>query len=64
MESTDIEDMDCDTCLKMQEKLSDEIDDPEFLEFNIENFSEMMGYIAMGNLIFRIHRETAGLPDG
>jgi len=28
----------------MQEILSDEIDDPEFLEFAIENFSEMMGF--------------------
>ena len=36
--------MDCDTCLIMQEILSDEIDDMEFLEFAIENFSEMMGY--------------------
>ena len=34
----------------MQEILSDEIDDPEFLEFAVEDFSEMMGYIAMGNL--------------
>ncbi len=33
MESIDIEEMDCDTCLKMQEILSGEIDDPEFLEF-------------------------------
>jgi hypothetical protein len=29
---------------------SDEIDDPQYLEFAIENFSEMMGYIAQGNL--------------
>ena len=36
--------MDCDTCLKMREILSDEIDDMEFLEFAIENFREMMGY--------------------
>ncbi len=39
IESIDIEEMDCDTCLKMQEILSDEIDDSEFLEFAIENFS-------------------------
>ncbi len=32
-ESIDIEEMDCDTCFKMQEILSDEIDDPEFLAF-------------------------------
>ena len=38
MESIDIDEMDCDTCYKIQEKLRDEIDDPEFLEFTIENF--------------------------
>ncbi len=41
MEGIDIEGMDCDTCLKMQEILSDEIDDPEFLEFVIKNYSEL-----------------------
>ena len=40
VESIDREDMDCDTCLKTQERLSDKIDDPELLEFAIENFSE------------------------
>ena len=30
MENIDIEEMDCDTCLKMQEILREEIDDPEF----------------------------------
>jgi hypothetical protein len=30
----------------MQEILSDEIDDTELFKFAIENFSEMMGYIA------------------
>ncbi len=38
MEGIDIEEMDCDTCLKTQEILSDEIDDPEFLEFAMVNF--------------------------
>ncbi len=37
MESMDIGGMDCDTCF-MQEILSDEIGDMEFLEFAIENF--------------------------
>ncbi len=41
MEGIDIEDMDCVTCFKMQEMLSDEINDPEFLEFAIENYIEM-----------------------
>ncbi len=36
--------------------LTDEIDDPEFLEFAIENHSELFGYIAQGNLNIRIHR--------
>ncbi len=54
MEGIDIEDMDCDTCLKTQEILSDEIDDPEFLEFAIENYSEMFGYINTGRVSIRI----------
>ncbi len=60
MESIDIEDMDCDTCLKMQEILSDEIDDPEFLDFAIENFGEMFGYINTGRVSIRIHRDIQG----
>ncbi len=54
MEGIDIEDMDCDTCLKTQEILSDEIDDEEFLEFAIENISEMFGYINTGRVSIRI----------
>ncbi len=34
MESINIVDMDCDTCFKMQEILSDEIDDTEFIKNN------------------------------
>ncbi len=60
MKSIDIEEMDCDTCFKMQEILSDEIDDPEFLEFAIDNFSEMFEYIAKENLNIRIHRDITG----
>ena len=56
MEGIDIEDMDCDTCIKMQEILSDEIDNPEFLEFAIDNLSELASYIAKGNVNIRIHR--------
>jgi hypothetical protein len=62
MESIDIEDMDCDTCLKMQEILSDEIDDPEFLEFAIDNLSELLSYITTDNLNIRIHRDITGPP--
>ncbi len=60
MEGIDIEDMDCDTCLKTQKILSDEIDDPEFLEFAIENYSEMFGYINTGRVNIRIHRDIKG----
>jgi len=50
MEGIDIEEMDCDTCLKTQEILSDEFDDEEFLEFAIENISEMFGYLNTGRV--------------
>ncbi len=52
--------MNCDTCFKMQEILRDEIDDPEFLEFAIDNFCEMFGYINNGRVNIRIHRDTEG----
>ncbi len=42
MESNDIEEIDCDTCLIMQEILRDEIEDEEFLEFAIENLNELL----------------------
>ena len=42
MEGIDIEKMDCDTCLIVQEILSGEIEDPEFLEFAIENFANRL----------------------
>ena len=60
MESIDTEDMDCDACLKMQEILSDEIYDPEFLEFAIENLDELSSYIINGNLNIRTHRDITG----
>ncbi len=56
MEGIDIEDMDCVTCFKMQEMLSDEIDDPELLNFAVENISELFGYIATGRVNIRICR--------
>ncbi len=49
-----------DTCFKMQEILSDEIDDPEFLDFAIKNYSEMFGYINTGRVSIRIHRDVTG----
>ena len=61
MEGIDIDDMDCDTCFKMQEILTDEIDDPEFLEFAIENLDELFSYIINGNSNIRIHtRDITG----
>ncbi len=60
MESIDTVEMDYDTCLIMQEILSDEIEDEEFLEFAIDNHSEMFEYIAQGNLNIRIHRNITG----
>jgi hypothetical protein len=36
---------------------------PEFLEFAIENYSEMFGYINTGRVNIRIHRDIEGLPD-
>ncbi len=62
-ESIDIEDMDCDTCCIMQEILNDEFDAPEFLEFAIENYSQIFGYIAKGQLNIRINMDITGLPD-
>ncbi len=60
IESIDIGEMDCDTCFKMQEILSDEIDDPEFLEFAIENLDEILSYTINGYLNIRIHRDITG----
>ena len=40
--------------------LVDEFDDPEFLEFAIEHYSEMFGYINTGRVNIRIHRDITG----
>ena len=40
--------------------LVDVIYDVGFLEYAIENFSEMMGYITQGNLNIKIHRYIIG----
>ncbi len=44
----------------MQEILSDEIDDTEFLGFAIENLDELFSHIINGNLNIRIHRDITG----
>ncbi len=60
LEGIDIEEMDCDTCFKMQKILRDEIGDPEFLNFAIEKYSEMFGDINTGRVNIRIHRDIEG----
>ncbi len=40
--------------------LEDEFDDPEFLNFAIEHYSEMFGYINTGRVNIRIHRDIEG----
>ncbi len=45
---------------KKKQTLTDEFDDPEFLEFAIENHSELFGYIASGRVDIRIHRDITG----
>jgi RNase P/RNase MRP subunit POP5 len=39
---------------------TDEIDDEEFLNFAIEHYSEMFGYINTGRVNIRIHRDIEG----
>ncbi len=43
-----------------EQKVVDEFDDPKFLEFAIENYSEMFGYINTGRVNIRIHRDVTG----
>ena len=50
--------IDADTSLKIEKQiLTDETQDPEFLDFAIENYSEMFGYINTGRVNIRIHRD-------
>ena len=60
IEDNDIEKMDCNTCLVMQEILSDEIEDEEFFEFAIDNLEELFSYIINGNLNVRILWDFTG----
>ncbi len=53
--------IDADTSSKMFEQiLTDEIDDTEFLNFAVENISELFGYIATGRVNIRICRDITG----
>ena len=61
IENNNIEEVDCDTCLIMQDILSDEIEDEELFDFAIDNLEELLSYIAQGNLNIRIHRDITGV---
>ncbi len=53
--------IDIDNSIKMEaDILSDEIDEPEFYNFAIENFSELFSYITIGKLNIRICRDITG----
>ncbi len=55
------DEIDADTSSEMEKQiLVDEFDDEEFLEFAIENYSEMFGYINTGRVNIRIHRDITG----
>ncbi len=42
---------------KERGQVTDEIQDPEFLNFAVENISELFGYLATGRVNIRICRE-------
>ncbi len=46
---------------KMEKQiLTDEIQDPEFLDFAVEHISELFGYLATGRVNIRICRDITG----
>ncbi len=62
MERFNNDEIDADTSSKIEKQiLTDEIDDPEFLEFAIENLDELFSHIINGNPNIRIHRDITGL---
>ncbi len=53
--------IDADTSCQIEKQiLTDEIQDPEFLNFAVENISELFGYLATGRVNIRIHRDVTG----
>ncbi len=53
--------IDADTSCQMEKQiLVDEFDDPEFLNFAVENISELFGYLATGRVNIRICRDITG----
>ncbi len=50
--------IDADTSCQIEKQiLTDEIQDPELLNFAVENISELFGYLATGRINIRICRE-------
>ncbi len=50
--------IDADTSCQIEKQiLTDEIQDPDFLNFAVYNISELFGYLATGRVNIRIHRE-------
>ncbi len=53
--------IDADTSCQIEKQiLTDEIQDPELLNFAVENISELFGYIATGRVNIRICRDIKG----
>jgi hypothetical protein len=48
------------SCQIEKQILTDEIQDTEFLNFAVENISELFGYIATGRVNIRICRDITG----
>ncbi len=54
IERFNIGEIDADTSCQIEKQiLTDEIDDPEFLEFAVENISELLSYIESGRVNVR-----------
>ncbi len=61
LERFDMREIDADTSCQIEKQiLTDEIDDPEFLNFAVENISELFGYLATGRVNIRICRDITG----
>jgi hypothetical protein len=48
------------SCQIEKQILTDEIQDPEFLEFAVENISKLFGYLDTGRVNIRICRDITG----
>jgi hypothetical protein len=53
------DEIDADTSCQIERQiLTEEVDDTEFLNFAVENISELFEYIATGRVNIRIHRDV------